>query len=114
MPPPVPSQTDFRRKAAYVLLWVYKHGPSQVLYAFGARCRHDPSCSEYGAECVARHGWWAGGWMALARFLRCRPGGSWGHDPAPETRPDVPFWQPWRYADWRGPHGDPVEKHKEA
>ena len=46
------------------------------------------------------------GWMALARFIRCRPGGSHGYDPAPETRPDVPFWQPWRYGDWKsGPRG---------
>lgn len=38
--------------------------------------------------------------MAIARFVRCRPGGSFGHDPAPEDVPDVPVWQPWRYGDW--------------
>jgi len=79
-----------RRRSANGLLWVYKHGPSQVFYAFGARCQHTPTCSEYGAECVARFGWWPGIWMALARFIRCRPGGSLGKDPVPETLPDVP------------------------
>ncbi|AXE65600.1 membrane protein insertion efficiency factor YidD [Hyphomonas sp. CACIAM 19H1] len=107
-----------RRRTAYVLLAIYKHGPSQALQLFGARCQHHPTCSEYGAECVARHGWWAGGWMALARFIRCRPGGSHGIDPPPETKPAVPFWQPWRYGDWKsGPRdGTPglVETPPEA
>jgi uncharacterized protein len=99
-----------RRRTAYVLLAIYKHGPSQLFQLAGARCQHTPTCSEYGAECVARHGLWPGGWMALARFIRCRPGGSHGYDPAPETKPSVPFWQPWRYGDWKsgareGPRG---------
>ena len=92
-----------RRRIAYALLWVYKHGPSQILYGFGARCQHTPTCSEYGAECIARHGWWPGGWMTLARIIRCRPGGSHGHDPAPKIKPTAPLVAPWRYADWRGP-----------
>ncbi|MEZ6012883.1 MAG: membrane protein insertion efficiency factor YidD [Hyphomonas sp.] len=110
------SQPDrsLRRRAAYALLWVYKHGPSQVMWAFGARCQHTPTCSEYGAECVARHGWWPGFWMTLARFLRCRPGGTMGFDPPPELVPDVPSWQPWRMGDWRGPRPDPVEKPPKA
>ena len=90
-----------RQKAVYGLLRVYKASFSLIFYAAGARCQHKPTCSEYGAECVSLHGWWAGGWMALARFLRCRPGGSFGHDPAPEVKPDVPAWQPWRYGDWK-------------
>jgi putative membrane protein insertion efficiency factor len=90
-----------RRRVAYGLLRVYKASFSLIFYAAGARCQHKPSCSEYGAECIARHGWWAGGWMAFARFTRCRPGGSFGHDPAPAQKPDVPAWQPWRYGDWK-------------
>jgi len=92
-----------RHRISYALLWVYKRTLSPVFFAFGTRCRHEPSCSEYGAECVSRHGVWAGGWMTLARLLRCRPGGSFGHDPAPADKPSVPFYAPWRYGDWHGP-----------
>ena len=102
-----------RRRFAYALLWLYKHGPSQIFYMFGARCQHSPTCSEYGAECVALHGWWPGAWMALARFSRCRPGGSFGTDPAPLTRPNAPLWAPWRYGDWKSgprPHIEVPEK----
>jgi hypothetical protein len=119
----VPQQSSgpnnsLRRRAAYALLWVYKHGPSQVMWAFGARCQHTPTCSEYGAECISRFGWWPGFWMTLARFLRCRPGGTMGCDPPPEMKPDVPLWQPWRYGDWSGHRMrqacNPVEKSPDS
>lgn len=93
---------SLRRRLAYALLAIYKHGPSQALQLVGARCQHVPTCSEYAAECISRHGWWAGSWMGLARFVRCRPGGSHGFDPAPEGKPAIPFWAPWQYGDWRG------------
>ena len=94
-----------RRRTVYGLLWIYKHGPSQVFQLAGARCQHTPTCSEYGAECVARHGWWPGGWMTLARLLRCHPiavlGGSSGIDNVPNCAKHAPFWAPWRYGVWR-------------
>ncbi len=66
----------------------------------GNGCRHSPTCSEYGYEAVARHGLWAGSFMALFRVARCGPGGSWGYDPVPETLPpDLVWWAPWRF--WR-------------
>lgn len=91
------------------LLRAYKLTLSPLFYVFGARCRHHPSCSEFGAEAVTRHGLWAGGWMTLGRLSRCRPGGTSGEDPVPEARPAVPAWQPWRYANWRGGEAGPVE-----
>ncbi|MEO0983580.1 MAG: membrane protein insertion efficiency factor YidD [Pseudomonadota bacterium] len=93
--------SGFRRRAAFVVLKAYKTVVSPVFAAFGARCRHAPTCSEYAAEAVSKHGLWAGGWMALARLLRCRPGGSSGWDPVPEERKRAPFWAPWAYGDWR-------------
>lgn len=92
--------SGLRSKAAYAALTVYKRTLSPVLYAFGARCRHEPTCSVYAATCVARHGVWAGGWMGLARVCRCRPGGSSGWDPAPDERPAGHPLMPWRYGDW--------------
>jgi uncharacterized protein len=64
----------------------------------GAHCRHLPSCSAYMDEAIARHGLWAGGWLGLARFLRCHPWGTSGFDPVPEKLPKAARWhQPWTY-----------------
>ncbi len=83
------------------LLKVWKATLSPVCMACGVRCRHFPSCSEYTAECVTRHGAWAGSWMGLARLARCRPGGSHGLDPAPTTTTSGARWfTPWRYGVW--------------
>ncbi len=51
----------------------------------GNSCRHLPTCSEYAYEAIARHGFWAGGWMALFRVARCGPFGTHGIDRVPET-----------------------------
>jgi len=69
----------------------------------GPRCRHLPSCSEYADESIQRFGLWAGGWMALARILRCQPWGTHGLDFVPAELPEgATWWQPWRYGRWRG------------
>ena len=69
----------------------------------GWPCRHLPTCSAYGDEAIARFGLWAGGWMTLARLLRCNPWGTSGVDNVPETTPpDARWYLPWRYARWRG------------
>jgi len=46
-------------------------------------CRFTPSCSEYAAQAVTRHGAARGGLLALRRLVRCRPGGRRGSDPVP-------------------------------
>lgn len=64
----------------------------------GNSCRHLPTCSEYAYEAIARHGFWAGGWMGLFRFMRCGPGGTHGLDPVPERLESRYVWyRPWRY-----------------
>ncbi len=66
----------------------------------GNSCRHFPTCSEYAYEAVARHGLWAGGWMALFRVSRCGPGGTHGVDLVPDRlQRDQVWWAPWRL--WR-------------
>ncbi|GAA2299928.1 hypothetical protein GCM10009853_065300 [Glycomyces scopariae] len=48
------------------------------------QCRFVPSCSGYGYRAVSRYGLWAGGRLAAARVLRCRPGVTRGtRDPVP-------------------------------
>ena len=47
----------------------------------GGHCRFEPTCSQYAIDAVNKHGAWKGGWMALKRIARCRPGGGSGYDP---------------------------------
>jgi putative membrane protein insertion efficiency factor len=50
----------------------------------GPSCRFAPSCSEYAAVAIDRHGPLSGGWLALRRILRCHPFGGQGFDPVPD------------------------------
>jgi uncharacterized protein len=74
----------------------------------GFDCRHLPTCSQYADEAFARHGFWAGGWMTLARLSRCHPFGTSGLDFVPaESPPDARWYLPWRYGRWRSTNAEP-------
>ena len=70
--------------------------------------QHGWSTAEYGSFYIwwalfATTGFWAGGWMTLARLLRCQPFGTSGLDFVPNAAPESARWYlPWRYARWRG------------
>lgn len=82
------------------LIALYRYTLSAFI---GRTCRYAPTCSEYADAAIARHGAWAGGWMALARITRCHPWGAHGYDPVPQELPPAARWyMPWRYGDWRG------------
>jgi hypothetical protein len=75
----------------------------------GFECRHLPTCSDYADQAIDRFGLWAGGWMTLARLLRCQPCGTSGLDLVPETLPAGARWYlPWRYGRWRGVNDRPA------
>ena len=57
----------------------------------GRQCRYLPTCSEYGKEAIETHGALKGGWLAIKRIGRCRPGCVHGYDPVPplgQSKPD--------------------------
>jgi len=92
------------RNAGRALIAVYRYTLSPWI---GQHCRHLPTCSAYADEALARHGLWAGGWMTLARLLRCQPWGTSGIDNVPVRQPASARWYlPWRYARWRGVNDD--------
>jgi hypothetical protein len=87
------------------LVTTYRYTLSPLL---GPRCRHLPGCAGYADEAIARFGLWAGGWMALARILRCHPFGTAGLDFVPANVPQrARWWLPWRYGRWRGTNETP-------
>jgi putative membrane protein insertion efficiency factor len=49
-------------------------------------CRYVPSCSEFAAEAITRHGAARGAFLAAGRVARCGPWGGHGIDPVPERR----------------------------
>ena len=62
------------------LIRLYQYAISPIL---GRRCRFFPSCSEYAAEAVEKHGAVKGAVLGLKRLSRCHPWNPGGFDPVP-------------------------------
>ena len=58
----------------------------------GRRCRYLPTCSDYAAEAIRRHGAGRGVALGFARVCRCHPWGQSGFDPVPEVY-QGPVWR---------------------
>jgi putative membrane protein insertion efficiency factor len=69
------------RKLLLRMLAIYKDYVSPQL---PVACRFTPTCADYAAEAVTRHGALGGTLLALWRLLRCHPLGGRGLDPVPE------------------------------
>lgn len=96
-------------RGAVLLILLYQCSFSILI---GPCCRYFPSCSSYMKEAMSRHGFWAGGWMGLARLTRCHPWAGHGVDFVPDSIPEGARWnRPWRYGIWRIPknHAPPSE-----
>ncbi|GLK55831.1 hypothetical protein GCM10008170_18500 [Methylopila capsulata] len=96
---PVTPRLSLRSPLASALrlpILAYRYSLSLLI---GRQCRYLPTCSEFADEALARHGAWAGGWMAAGRICRCHPWGQDGFDPVPRALPSDAAWsRPWRYA----------------
>ena len=66
------------RGAALLLIGTYRRFVSPLL---PSACRFFPSCSEYGALAIERHGLLRGLRLAAVRLLRCHPLSRGGYDP---------------------------------
>jgi len=99
------SHTSLAQVFARSLVAVYRVTLSPLL---GYNCRHLPTCSQYADEALERHGVWAGGWMTLARLLRCHPFGTSGLDFVARSTPSRARWYlPWRYGRWGSVNNSP-------
>jgi putative membrane protein insertion efficiency factor len=100
------------RRCARLLVKLYQKTLSPLV---GLQCRYLPTCSDYADQALERHGLWAGGWMTLARLMRCHPYGNSGLDFVPSAPPAPARWYlPWRYGRWRGTNPVPDYGEKAA
>ena len=65
----------------HVLIAVIRMYQRHVSRWTPAVCRFQPTCSEYAAQAIAKHGALEGAAMALARLCRCHPFHPGGYDP---------------------------------
>ena len=71
------------RTAALGALRLYKRFVSPIL---PPACRFSPTCSEYAAEAIEKHGVLRGGTLAARRLMRCGPWHPGGYDPVPPRK----------------------------
>lgn len=71
------------KQVAAFCLQLYKGVVSPFL---PVACRYVPTCSEYTAEAVARHGLLRGAVLGLWRITRCNPFARGGYDPVPGSK----------------------------
>jgi len=74
------SPASLPARAVVLLVRLYQAGISPLL---GQNCRFEPSCSEYMAEAVSKHGFLRGFWLGCWRIVRCHPFSKGGHDAVP-------------------------------
>jgi putative membrane protein insertion efficiency factor len=78
------ASSDELSIAARVLLATLRGYKILISPYFRGSCRFLPSCADYAAIAVARHGASRGGWLAVKRLARCHPMCAAGHDPVPQ------------------------------
>ena len=62
------------------IIHIYQHIPG----SWHNKCRHVPTCSNYGIIAIKEYGALKGSILTIKRIVRCNPWGTWGYDPVPE------------------------------
>jgi uncharacterized protein len=75
------------RTTLLALIRLYQLAISPLM---GPRCRFYPTCSQYAAEAIQKHGPIRGIALALARVSRCHPWHPGGLDLVPDRVPPSP------------------------
>ncbi len=68
------------RKAAILPIRVYQKWISPLL---PGACRFYPTCSEYTAQAIVKHGIIKGNFLGVRRIIKCHPFHEGGFDPVP-------------------------------
>jgi len=79
----------FRSRVVLGAFAVYNRLLSPLLHAISGlagACRFQPSCSEYAAVAIERHGIVRGGGLALRRLSKCHPFHAAAYDPVPARK----------------------------
>ena len=63
-------------------IWAIQRYQRFISPLLGARCRYEPSCSQYTLDAIAARGTLRGIVMGLWRIARCNPFSKGGYDPA--------------------------------
>ena len=74
----------FKVQTLFCLLiqWYQRHISSHFLHK---QCRFTPTCSNYAYEAIQRFGVLKGGFLSIARLLRCNPFFPGGNNPVPHS-----------------------------
>ena len=80
------SSKGIATQVALFLIRFYQKCISPLLPAV---CRFEPTCSEYGRQAFAKHGFLRGSYLTTRRLLKCHPFyKGCDHDPVPEVKDD--------------------------
>ncbi|MCH4895302.1 MAG: membrane protein insertion efficiency factor YidD [Marinifilaceae bacterium] len=72
-----------RKVLIFILLLPIKFYQRFISPMTPSACRFTPTCSEYAAQALKKHGPIKGLFLAIKRILRCNPWGGSGYDPVP-------------------------------
>jgi uncharacterized protein len=77
----MPGGGTYLKPMRQVLIFALRGYKLLISPLLPSACRHLPTCSEYMAEAVAKHGAIRGVWMGMKRLGRCHPFHEGGYDP---------------------------------